>query len=332
MYHIKSFWQARNYKHVPFQGVRGIKELMDSIKIAQWGGRHIVYMPLYMADRLGLFAAQQLDVTLYSAGNDNAIFAEVAHGRAHFGVGDPVFVALGQAQGHDTRVIATMAGNVAMWGITHHTEIKPLTQISDFVGLRVGVFPKPSTTYTMMSALKARHPRLLKSMHIVETEIGQQAYLLASDQVDMILELEPLVSMTQRQGLRTVCSMGDFYPDFLFSGLMTSATMIAQAPDIVGKVVQGIQQALTLLRTHPEKAVAVGCELFPTINHTIMTDAVQRMIASHAWPEQTIISPQGWANTLKMRQDVGEIDTLPPFDTVVDQRFAYKALTEDRSS
>ena len=299
---------------------------MESIKIAQWVGRHITYMPLYMADRLGLCAAQQLDVTIYGAGNDDDIFAEVASGRAQFGVGDPVFVALGQAQGHDTRVVASIAGNVAMWGITHHAEIKLLTQISDFVGLRVGVFSKPSTTYTMMSALKARHPRLLKSMQIVETEIGQQAYLLASDQVDLVFELEPMVSMTQRQGLRTVCSMGDFYADFLFTGLMTSASMIAQSPEIVGKVVCGIQQALTLIHTQPEKAIAIGCEMFPSINTSIMTEAVQRMIASHAWPQQAIISPQGWTNTLKMRQDVGEIDALPPFETVVDQRFAYEAL------
>jgi NitT/TauT family transport system substrate-binding protein len=299
---------------------------MDSIKIAQWAGRHIAYMPLHIADRLGLFAAQQLDVTIYGAGNDDDIFGAVAKGRAQFGVGDPVFVALGQAHGHDTRVIASIANNVPMWGITHHAEIKPLTQLSDFVGLRVGVFPKPSTAYTMMSALKARHPRLLKSMQIVETEIGQQAYLLASDQVDLILELEPIVSMTQRQGLRTVCSMGDFYPDFLCTGMMTSAAMIEQSPEIVGRVVRALQQALTIIHTNPERAIAVGCELFPSINSNIMTEAVQRMIASHAWPEQAIISPQGWANTLKMRQDVGEIGALPPFETVVDQRFAYDAL------
>ena len=66
--------------------------------------------------------------------------------------------------------------------------------------------------------------------------------------------------------------------------------------------------------------------MFPSINTSIMTEAVQRMIASHAWPQQAIISPQGWTNTLKMRQDVGEIDALPPFETVVDQRFAYEAL------
>lgn len=299
---------------------------MDSIKIAKWAGRHIAYMPLFLADRIGLFAAQDLDVRIYDAGNDNDIFSEIAKGRAHFGVGDPVFVALGQQQGHDTRVVASIVGNVPMWGITHHSEIKPFTQISDFVGLRVGSFPKPSTAYTMLSALKARNPRLLKSMRIIETEIGQQAYLLASDQVDLILELEPLVSMTQRQGLRVVCSMSDFYPDFLMTGLMTSASMIAASPDVVGKVVRGIQQALTIIHAQPDKAAAIGCELFPSINANIMNEAVQRMIASHAWPEQAVISPQGWANTLKMRQDVGELTALPPFDSVVDQRFAYAVL------
>ncbi len=301
---------------------------MESIKIAQWGGRHIAYMPLYMADRLGLFAAQGLDVTIYGAGNDNEIFNEVAKGRAQFGVGDPVFVALGQQQGFDTRVVAAIVSNAPMWGITHHAEIKPFTQISDFVGLRVGTFPKPSTAYTLMSALKARHPRLLKSTQIVEAEIGQQAYLLASDQVDLILDLEPTVSSALRQGLRLACSMSDFYPELLMTGLMTSAATIAAAPDTVGKVVRGIQQALTLIRAQPEKAVNIGCAMFPTLSPSIMTEAVQRIIAANAWPEQAIIAPQGWANTLRMRQDVGELEAIPPFDSVVDQRFAYAALAE----
>jgi len=300
---------------------------MENIKIAQWGGRHIAYMPLYIAEKLGLFEAEGLDVTLYGAGNDDDIFAEVARGRAHFGIGDPVFVALGQKQGHDTRVIASVVSNASIWGITHHPEIKPFAQLSDFVGLRVGTFSKPSTVYTMLSALKARNPRLLKSMQIIETEIGEQAYLLATDQVDLILELEPTVSSAIRQGLRLVCSMNDFFPELLFTGMMTSATLIQTRPDLVAKVVRALQRALTLCHTNPDKVIAVGSALFPTIGHNIMSEAVQRMLACKAWPEQAIIHPQAWNNAVGMRIDVGELSALPALDTVLDQRFAYAALS-----
>jgi NitT/TauT family transport system substrate-binding protein len=299
---------------------------MNKIKIAHWGGRHIIYLPFNVADRLGFFKELGLDVSILHVGNDNDIYAEVAQGRAQFGIGDPSFVALGYHQGHDTRIVGTIAGSVGCWGLTHHGEIQPLTQISDFSSLRVGTFPKPSTVYTLLSALKARQPRLLKSMQIVETEIGQQAYLLASDQVDLILEIEPMVALAQRQGLRVVCSMSDFFPDLLFTGLMTSAAFIAQSPDIVGKVVKGLQRGLDVCRKQPEKAIAVGVEMFPTISTGVMTEAVQRMTASRVWPEQAVISPSAWINALKMRQDVGELDSLPPFEAVIDQRFAYAAL------
>ncbi|MDD5586717.1 MAG: ABC transporter substrate-binding protein [Alphaproteobacteria bacterium] len=301
---------------------------MDSIKIAQWGGRHITYMPLFLADRLGLFAAQGLNVTIYGAGNDDEIFTEVAQGRAHFGIGDPAFVALGRAQGFDTRVIATIVGSACSWGLTHHTEIKPFTQISDFVGLRVGTIPRPSTMYTLLKALRVRQPRLLKSMQVVETEIGQQAYLLASDQVDMILEIEPSVSSAMKQGLRLVCDMNDFFPELMFTGLMASAATINASPAVVGKVVKALQQALMICHTQPEMAVSIGCALFPTISRDVMSEAVQRMLAAKAWPEQAVISPAAWNNALKLRQDAGELGDLPPFEEVVDQRFAYAALAE----
>lgn len=296
------------------------------IKIAHWSGRHIVYLPFNVAHRLGFFTELGLDVTVYNAGNDNDIYAEVAQGRADFGIGDPAFVALGHQQGLDTRVVGAIASGVGCWGLTHHTEIKPITQISDFVGLRVGTYPKPSTVYTLMNALKARQPRLLKSMQIIETEIGQQAYLLASDQVDLILETEPLVALTQRQGLRIVCDMSAFYPDVLFSGLLTHARTIAESPAIVEKMVKGLQRGLDVCFNQPEKAIALGVELFPTINTSVMSEAFHRMMTAGTWPRQAIISPSAWTNVLKLRQDVGELGALPPFEAVVDQRFAYAAI------
>ncbi|HBM91151.1 MAG TPA: hypothetical protein DD400_04680 [Rhodospirillaceae bacterium] len=299
---------------------------MKTIKIAQWGGLHIAYMPLYIADRLGLFEAQGLKPFIYHAGNDDVIFDEVAQGRAHFGMGDPVFAALGQQKGIDARVVASLVTNTCMLGITHHAEIKPFSQVSGFVGLRVGTFPRPSTAFTLLNALKKRHKRLLKSMQIVETEIGQQAYLLASNKVDLILELEPMVSMALHQGLHLVCNMGDFFQDALFTGLTTLHSTIEKDPELVAKTVLALQHALTLCRTHPEKAVSIGNELFPAIDKKIMKEAILRMVDLKGWPEQTVINPQAWMNLLKMRQDVGELDTLPPFDKVVDNQFAYAAL------
>jgi NitT/TauT family transport system substrate-binding protein len=299
---------------------------MDSIKIAQWSGRHITYMPLVLADLLGLFKALELDVTIYGAGNDDDIFAAVAEDRAQFGIGDPAFVALGKEKGCDTRVIASVVGSACAWGLTHHAEIKPFTQITDFVGLRVGTIPKPSTMYTLLNALKMLQPRLLKSMQVIETEIGQQAYLLASNKVDMILDIEPAVSCAMRQGLRCVCTMSDFFPELMFTGLMTSAAMIDHSPDVVGRVVKAMQQALTICHEQPEKAINAGCAIFPTIGRDIMSEAVQRMLNAHAWPEQAVVSQAAWNNALKLRQAVGELGDLPPFEAVVDQRFAYAAL------
>jgi NitT/TauT family transport system substrate-binding protein len=302
-----------------------MKRGKKTIKIAQWGGRHIIYLPVNIADRMGLFAAEGLDVSLYHAGNDDEIFDEVAKGRADFGIGDPTFVALNREK-YDTLVVASIVTNASTFGITHHPEIKPFSQISDFVGLRIGTFPRPATTTTMLEAIKAQQPRLLKTMNIVETDIGQQAYLLAADKVDMIMECEPMISAAAQQGLRIVCNMSDFFPEILFTGLMTSAAMIEKSPEIVSKIVRAVQKALTICRTQPDKAVAIGQELFPNISHYVMTQAVQRMLATKAWPEQTIISPQAWANALKLRQDVGELDIPPSFESVVDQRFAYAAL------
>lgn len=268
-----------------------------------------------------------MDVELYPAGNDDQIYNEVAQGRADFGVGDPTFVALGQQQGHRCKVVAALLNRVASWGFTHHPEIHAIKNLEDFVGLRFAVFSKPSTSFALIHAIKQRYKKRLRSMEIVETGPGELMPLLASGEADIASEIEPMISIAESQGFRVVLSLSDFFPPLLFTGVTTSEEIIDERPELVERFVQGIQNGLTISQREPQELLGVARELFPAVSDECMANAIERMLRERAWPEQALIQASSWKNALAVRQDIGDIRVPEDPIALLDQRFAYRAIT-----
>ena len=301
---------------------------MDTLRVAEWGGKHLVYLPFYVAQHTGQFASLGLEIERYGAGNDNEIYQEVVSGRADLGVGDPAFVALGAQEGHESCVVAALVNNVSSWGLTPHAEIRAMKESYDLVGLRFGTYPRPSTSYSLLGALKARHARALKSMQIVEAPIGAQLSLLASGKADVVVEIEPMVSIAESQGLRVVLSMGDFYRDFLFTGVMATRATVESRGPLVQRFVVGLQRGLTLCHRDRPVALEVAQNLFPSVARECLERALARMLDSHAWPEQVFVQASAWNAALQMRRDLGELKSPLDPQHLLEQRFAYAALSQ----
>lgn len=300
---------------------------MDRVRVAQWGGKHIVYMPIYVSVHRGYFRDLGLHVELYHAGNDDQIYSEVVNGHAHFGVGDPTFVAHGSLKGDDTKVIAAIVNKGATWGYTHHPEIHPIRTADDCVGLRFGTYPSPSTTHALITHIKESHPNRLRTMEIVQAQIGELTPLLARGQVDVVIEVEPMISIAEQQGLRVVFSAEDLYPPMLYTGVTARSDYLESHADIAQHFVIAIQEGLTTCHREPNVLLTVAREIFPAIPDTCMEAAINRMLSISTWPEQALIQASSWHNALKLREDLGQLNSIEDAASLLEQQFAYKAIT-----
>jgi NitT/TauT family transport system substrate-binding protein len=281
------------------------------VKIAQWGQFHMLYLPLYVAVYGGMAKKLGLDITLGFAGNDDEIFHQAVTGQADFGFGDPLFVDIGRRKGLYGTCVALAVKRAALWGITHNPAIPMLQRIEDFVQLRLGTFPKPSTTYSLLEGLKRRHKRLLKSMQIVQAPIGEQAKLLVTDRADVILELEPMVSLAESKGLRAVFSIAQFYDDAAFTGLTVSEKTLVEKPEMVEKMVCALQHGLDICLKDKKTALAIAQQVFPDYPPDVLAKAIDRLKKAGAWPKTTEIDPVVWAAAVRLRQEVGDLPQSP---------------------
>lgn len=301
------------------------------ITIAQWGQeRYLIYLPLYVAMEKGLFAKRGITVDILYTGNDDQTFASVISGNAQFSVGDPVFTAISQERGFPAKVVATIVGGVAIWGVAKKQSVPVIDTPAGFAGLRVGTFPSPSTNYTLMENIIASNPQLLKKTKIVQAPIGSQLALLESGNADIAMGLEPDTSIAESQGYRVVYSSPKFHGPFAFTGLSTTEKFIQSKPDTVAKVVAALEEASVMCHHDPSIAVAVGVKLFPTLPKDVVSHAVSRMISEGTFPEHVVVSDDAWQAALKVRLAIGDLRKPQSTGVSVDNGFAQAAMAAER--
>lgn len=279
------------------------------VKIAQWSQLNCIYLPFYVAMQEGLFDQYGITIQLIPTGNDDEIYQAIISGKADIGLGDPTFCVIprkGKAANQSkSYIIAEICSRVALWGITHNPIIHDIKTEKDLVGLRLGCFPSPSTSHTLLHAAKLNHKRLLKSMQIIEAPIGQQSDLLFTDKADIALYIEPFISIAEERGGRVVYNPAQIYKDYAFSALYSSDRFIHKNSEVIENIRAAIQEALHLLHSSPDIGIKAAQNLFPELKPTLLNRAVKRCLSDKIWPISMSLSSKGWDRAIQTRKDAG---------------------------
>lgn len=275
-----------------------------NIKIAQWGqAPYLIYLPIYLAQSQGFFQKHNIHADLMYSGNDDQVFATVVRGDAQFGVGDPIFTAISSQQGLPGTDVASVVGRVALWGVGRKGA-KQIQKPADLAGLRIGTYPRPSTTYTLLAdMLKQSHV----NAQIVEVQIGSELALLESNRVDLTFLLEPDASLAESKGYSIVMSLPQLWGNFAFTGITTTRRFADSNVALTNDVYAAINDAEQFAHNDTPAAISAAQKLFPQIDPAVVRNAVQRMIAEQTLPTTAVIDKDGWLRAIKVRQEVGDL-------------------------
>jgi NitT/TauT family transport system substrate-binding protein len=276
----------------------------------------------------GLFAKHGIAVDLHFAGNDDQIFASVINGESKFGLGDPVFTAISKDKGGPGKSVAMMITKLGLSGFTNKASVPDIKTPADLKGLRIGSFPKPSTTYTLLEALIRDNGLKASGTTIVEAGMGAQIAALEAGATDIAVELEPAVSIAESQGYRVNFALDKFSEPSAITGLMVLESTIEKRPDLVQHMVSGLQEALVLLNDKPQIANEVAKKLFPSLGEQVIRNAVRRMLDVGMYPRSSVIRDEYWQRSLRARLASGEISAPQATSIAVDNQFALKAEQE----
>lgn len=294
---------------------------LETIKVAQFGDVFI-YTPLYLADVKGFFEEEGLKVDLINTGGDDKTYAAVIGGSALFGIADPAFVAIAKEQGIDGRVIGSIVNSVPFWALTKKMDVPQIADAAMLKPYSVATFSAPSTAYTVQSEM-FKEANL--APNIKQGAFGTLLPMLDAGKADIALELEPNVSTAVTNGAKVVYSFADKYPDFTFTGITTSKKTIDEKPETVQRFINAITKAEKFAHQYPDSVAYYMAGLYPDVDANIISQAIKRMVKSNTLPQNAIITPEAWRQSVALRYRMGDLKSMDNIESVLDMSFAEKA-------
>jgi NitT/TauT family transport system substrate-binding protein len=291
------------------------------VTIAEYGSL-LIYLPLYIADDQHFFEQQGVHVRFVDSGGDDKTYAAVASGSAQFGVADPTFVAIARQRGQRAVVVGSIVSGAPYWGVTWKSTITPASTPAGLRNLRIATYESPSTNYALMAETLKDHASETGGATIVQGSYGSLLAMLKADRADVAMELEPAVSTAVRDGAHIVYSYPEMYGPFMLTGIYVTEGYRDQNRSTVQGVVTAINMAMRYAHANPEGAIAVAIRKFPDVDPKVVRAAVLRMIGSSTLPAQVTMDPQGWANTVKVREGLGDLTDPAAANSALDPTFA----------
>ncbi|MDP3811523.1 MAG: ABC transporter substrate-binding protein, partial [Hydrogenophaga sp.] len=181
----------------PFAFAQGLEK--PKVTIAVGGKNLLYYLPLTIAEQLGYFKAEGLDVTIADFAGGSRALAAVVGGSADVVSGAFEHTVNMQFKGQPMRafVLQGLAPQIVL-GINPKTMAGYKT-LTDLTGKKIGVTAPGSSTNVMVNFVLAKAGLKPSDVSIVGVGAGSGAVAaMRSGQIDAMSNLDPVVTLLQR--------------------------------------------------------------------------------------------------------------------------------------
>jgi NitT/TauT family transport system substrate-binding protein len=300
------------------------------------GGKGLLYyLPLTLAERLGQFKEQGLNVTINDfAGGARSLQALVG-GSVDIVAGAYEHTIRMQAKGQDIRAVIELGrfpGMVLAVKKQHEGKVKTF---GDLKGMKIGVTAPGSSTHFVLNALIAKDGLKPTDVSIIGVGAGPSAVAAAKKgEIDALVNLDPVISKLQQDG--DVYILADLRTDEanikLFGGnnpaavAYLKADFIAKNPETTQRLVNAFYKTLKWLeKASPEDVARTVPEQYYLGDRALYLAAVQN--SKPMYSTTGVVSEKGMKNAYDMLvqfdKDLAgaKIDLAKTFDG----RFVQKA-------
>ena len=219
---------------------------------------NVQFAPLYVGLEKGFFAEENIDLALdHSMETD--VVALVGAGRVPFGICSGEQVLLGREQGLPLVYITNWYQNYPV-GIVALKE-SGIETMEDLKGKRVGIPMLSGASYIGLEAMLGLSG--MKDSDLKLESVGYaQAELLVTGRIDaaVVYTINEPVQL-KHLGYETVLFSAADMTKMVGNGMITNEAMIAENPDLVGRMVRAFVKSIRWTSENPEEAYEI-CKLY----------------------------------------------------------------------
>ena len=265
---MRAFFRTTIYLCLFLLGALAHAEALEKpdITIAVGGKATLFYLPLTLAERLGYFKDEGLNVEIPDFPGGAKSLQALIGGSADIVAGGFDHTIHMQTMAQKLSAFVLLSTNPSISLGVSKAKAANYTWHKDLRGMKVGVTAPGSSSHMMLN-------HLLDSVHLTPDDVavigvgtGPQAVAaMRSGQIDALVNVEPVMTILEKQGVMTIMAetttnkgTRDVFGGPMLSGtLYTKASFIAANPKTIQAVTNAMLRALKWIRTAtPEQLVA----------------------------------------------------------------------------
>ncbi|WP_457630944.1 ABC transporter substrate-binding protein [Oceanithermus sp.] len=271
-----------------------------NVTIAVGGKSLVVYLPLTVAEQLGYFADEGLNVRIEDFKGGSAALKALLGGSADLVVGYFDHIVRLQAQGRDLEGVVLMGKYPGLVLGVRSDLADKVRSPADLKGLKVGVTKPGSSTNYFVFYLLAKEGLKPSDVAIIGVGGGSSAIAAVErKQVEAISHVEPVISTLESRGLIKVLvdtrnkegSEAVFGGPYPAATLYTHRSFVEKNPETTQRLVNAIVRALQWMQgKSAEEVVAVMPKEYyqndPELYTTIVRNSLGMFSENGLFPEE----------------------------------------------
>jgi len=296
-----------------------------SVKVAEVT-HSIFYAPLYVADGLGYFDEEDLDVEIILTSGADAVASAVLSGDVEIGFcgsEQSIYIYNGGYEDY----LVNFAGLTKRDGSFIVSRDDSEFSLEDLVGKKIlggreGGMPAMTLAYTLYE----------NGIDVDDVDIDTSVAFAAMSgsfiggNGDYVTLFEPTAMEVEKQGYGyVVASVGKLGGEVPYTVFNAKKSYIEENPEVIKGFSKAIQRGIDYVKEHSDKEVAdVIGEYFPDVSRNDLIAVVGRYREADSWYDKTFISEEGFERIQDIMIYNGVIEDYAPFEDLVNNSFAYE--------
>lgn len=299
---------------------------LKEIKVAEVT-HSIFYAPQYLADALGYFEDEGLDVEFILTSGANNVTAAVLSGDVEIGFCGSEATIYVYNQGEKDYLInfAGLTKKDGSFLVSRKQEknfnIENLKGKHIIAGRKGGM-----PAMTLEWALNQNGVKTSEVNFDTSIDFASTTGAFIGGTGDYVSVFEPTALQLEKQGVGyVVASIGELGGNVPYTTYNARKSYIEENEDIIKGFTKAINKALEYTHTHTANEVAQHItDYFPDTSLNDLTEIVQRYMDIDAWFKTTEISEEDFTHVQKIVKNAGELDKNAPFDKLVNNKYTKK--------
>ena len=304
------------------KGKDNSKDNLTKITVAEVA-HSIFYTPMYVADSLGYFEEEGIDVEIILTSGADAVAASVMSGDAQIGFcGSEQSIYIYNGGEKDYLVnfagLTKRDGSFIVGRTDEEFSVEDLKG-SHIIAGREGGMPAMTLAYT----LNQNGIELYELEFDTSIAFASMSGAFIGGTGDYVALFEPTALQIEKQGYGyVVASLGKLGGEVPYTTFMARLSYLESNEDIIEGFAKAIQKGLDYTFSHTDEELAeIITDYFPDTSKNDLTETIKRYREVDSWYSTTYITEEGFNRVQDIMENSDKLDKEAPYDKLVNNKY-----------